>query len=175
MHITIHAGETSTAKNIWEAVYYLNADRIGHGLQLLEDSGENTERFINRLLDRRIAIELCPSSNYQILKYKNFANGEREDNSYEEYPLRKFMEKGLRVTINTDNPGISRTDFTKEYYMAAKMTDGGLSLWEILQLIKNSFSSTFNTFEERRKLMLDAERQITEIIRNKEIKDLVED
>ena len=184
VHLTIHAGETAKAKNIWEAVYYLNADRIGHGLQLLDnketDNGENqpehnNEKFVNRLLDRRIALELCPSSNYQILKYVNYAAGEEETDGLKKYPLKEFMEKGLRATINTDNPGISRTDFTREYYMAAKMTDGGLSLWDILQLIKNSFSSTFNSFEQRRKLMLAAEKEIMEIITDKKIKDLIKD
>jgi adenosine deaminase len=96
INITIHAGEGEDAENIWKAVYHLNADRIGHGLTL-KDKPELMSRFI----DRKIAIEMCPSSNYQIVGFKDY----RIDNSGKNiYPLKEYLDKGIYVTINTDDP-----------------------------------------------------------------------
>ncbi|TWI64806.1 adenosine deaminase [Desulfobotulus alkaliphilus] len=155
MGLTIHAGETAAAENIWEAVYHLNADRIGHGLKLLEQRD-----LMGKIKERKIAIELCPSSNDQIVGYKTQKRGKQ----YGIYPLRAYMDEGLRVTINTDNPGISRTDFSKEYLKAAQMSEGGLSLWEVFTLIRNSFRSAFTDMETRKHLLLKSEQQIMELI-----------
>lgn len=107
LHFTIHAGENHPPKSIWEAVYLLNAERIGHCLTLNENP-----QLMERFLDRNIVLEMCPSSNFQIIGY--------QDNYFEKtldmpvYPLKEYLEMGLRVTVNTDNPGISRTDFSRE-------------------------------------------------------------
>lgn len=149
--ITIHAGEGADPRNIWEAVYHLSADRIGHGLTIHEN-----ERLFRKLIDRKITIELCPSSNMQIVGYKS-----PDTPSVEKmYPLKLYMDRGLSVTINTDNPGISRTTLTHEFYRAAVMTPGGLSKWDILQLIKNGFKSSFADHETRRERLLEAEAKI---------------
>jgi adenosine deaminase len=126
IHITIHAGETESVDNIWQAVYHLSADRIGHGLKL-HDKLELIPRFI----DRNIGIEMCPSSNDQIVGYRNGG-----------YPLKEYMKQGLKVTVNTDNPGISRTSVSEEFYKAACLC-GGLSIWDCLVLIRNSLSVAF--------------------------------
>jgi len=148
LKITIHAGETAHSESIWEAIYHLNADRIGHGLKLLEK-----QDLMEKIKERKIAIELCPSSNKQILDYvKN------------EYPLKKYLNKGLRVTINTDNIGISRTDFTNEYIVASQLVNNTLNFWELLQVIKNSFISAFCKIDDRKKLILQAERETLEIL-----------
>ena len=81
--VTIHAGETDNVDSIWEAVYHLNTDRIGHGLKLL-DNKELYERFV----DKKIGIEMFPSSNDQIIGYEKG-----------EYPLLNYMREELRVTI----------------------------------------------------------------------------
>ena len=159
LNLTIHAGESADAESIWEAVYYLNADRIGHGLKLLD-----REDLLNRFIDHHIPIEMCPSSNFQICNFKDpFLAGNGEKDSY---PLGEYLKRGLAVTVNTDDPGISRTDFTHEYLKAAHMTDGGLSRWDILQLIKNSFSAAFTKLEKRRELLSEAERKIMKIIKD---------
>jgi len=143
--ITIHAGETEAVSNIWEAVYHLSADRIGHGLTLL-----NNHDLMSRFIDKNIGVELCPSSNDQIVGYEKSEN---------EYPLKKYMEKGLKVTINTDNIGISRTSSSKEYYKAAQLC-GGFSLWDCLVLIRNSLSVAFTDRESRIKLLRSFEDEI---------------
>jgi adenosine deaminase len=129
IHITIHAGETEPVKNVWQAVYHLSADRIGHGLTLLDKPD-----LMRRFIDKNIGVELCPSSNDQIVGYSN--------NPEKEYPLKQYMEAGLKVTINTDNAGISRTSCSQEFYKAARLCHG-LSLWDCLVLIRNSLSVAF--------------------------------
>lgn len=153
LNLTIHAGETADAESIWEAVYYLNADRIGHGLKLLEQPD-----LLNRFVDHRIAIEMCPSSNFQICGF--WDRTVPNSNKRPLYPLPQYLQQGLRVTINTDNPGISRTDFSIEYLKAARMSPSGISKWDILQLINNSFTVTFAPFQIRRKIILDVEQMI---------------
>ncbi len=152
-YLTIHAGENQDAESIWEAVYHLNADRIGHGLSL-RDNPELMRRFI----DRRIAVELCPSSNLQIVGFHDCRIRETAD--FAQYPLADYLSRGLRVTVNTDNPGISRTDLSREYLRAARMSPDGLTAWQILQLVRNGFQAAFLSHARRRALLLSAEQEI---------------
>ncbi|MCD6122150.1 MAG: hypothetical protein J7K04_09965, partial [Spirochaetales bacterium] len=155
--LTIHAGETEKVNNIWQAVYRLNADRIGHGLKLV-----NNKELLAKFRDRKIAVEMCPSSNNQIVGFHNFNN--KNDKTTKIYPLKNYINEGLRVTINTDNPGISLTDFSQELFVASMLTEGGLSIWDILQLIKNSFRSVFTSVDERHDLIVNAEKEISKIL-----------
>ncbi len=153
LHFTIHAGETQDVKSIWEAVYILNAERIGHGLTL-KDNPNLMERF----RDRNIVLEMCPSSNVQIVGYRD--NYIPETFNKPEYPLKEYLGRGLKVTVNTDNPGISRTGFSKELHRACRLTPGGLNLWEILSLVKNSFKASFAERSLKQKLLKDAEAMV---------------
>jgi len=158
MRFTIHAGETQDVSSIWEAVYHLNAERIGHGLTLRENPD-----LLERFKDRNIAVEMCPSSNFQIRGFRD--NHLPSTDRLEEYPLKEYLDRGLRVTVNTDNPGISRTDFTKELHRAARLTPGGLSLWEILLLVRNGFKAAFCPRSLRQNLIREAETRIIDIIK----------
>ncbi|VBB44578.1 Adenosine/AMP deaminase [uncultured Desulfatiglans sp.] len=160
LRLTIHAGETSSAESIWEAVYHLNAERIGHGLTLKENPV-----LLDKFRDRDIAIEMCPSSNVQIVGFRdNFLQATRRR---EPYPLKEYLERGLRVTVNTDNPGISRTDFTRELHRAARLTEGGLTLWEILLLVRNGFKASFAPRGRRQELLREAEKEIIQLIQER--------
>lgn len=150
LHVTIHAGEDQPVENIWEAVYELNTDRVGHGLTLIEN-----EVLLKRFRDRNIFIELCPSSNFQICDYNLRSKT---------YPLREYMTKGLKVTLNTDNPGISRTTITKEYQFMSEYA--GLSKIEVLQLLRNSFQAVFLPKDEKKSLMLSIENELYKLIIN---------
>lgn len=148
-NITIHAGETMDVKNIWQAVYKLNAERIGHGLTL-KDNAELCKKF----LERRIGIEMCPSSNYQIVGFRdNYFRKQWGRNDLEKYPLKKYLDEELRVCLNTDDPGISRTDITREYLKAGRLTNGGLSLWDLLLLCYNGFALAFYPYKEKKKML----------------------
>ncbi|MFP4531457.1 MAG: CRISPR-associated ring nuclease [Desulfobacterales bacterium] len=158
-HFTIHAGEDLDVSSIWEAVYHLNAERIGHGLTL-----KHNPELMNRFKDRRIGLEMCPSSNYQIVGFRdNYYSQTRE---LETYPLKAYLDAGLAVSVNTDNPGISRTDWTNELHKAARLTPDGLSLWEVLLLIKNGFKAAFASRQRRQQMLLTAEQEVIEIVRH---------
>ncbi|MGD9732070.1 MAG: CRISPR-associated ring nuclease [Desulfamplus sp.] len=157
LHFTIHAGENQPVRSIWEAVYHLNAERIGHCLTL----NENPE-LMERFLDRNIVLEMCPSSNFQIIGYRD--NYYENTKSLKIYPLKEYFDKGLRVTVNTDNPGISRTDFSKELHRACRLSPGGLSMWEILSIIRNSFKATFAPRHVRHSILRKAEESIVRLL-----------
>lgn len=154
IRLTIHAGEGTNAKNIWEAVYLLNANRIGHGLTLVEN-----KKLMPRFIDRRVFVEMCPSSNFQIIGYNDFSAG--KSGTRKEYPLEYYLRNGLKVTVNTDNPGISRTNLTEEYLSAGRLTPGGLSKWDILQIIRNGFQGAFVHPAEKKNIMLEAEKELS--------------
>jgi adenosine deaminase len=103
LHVTIHAGEWGPAEHIREAIEELGADRIGHGVRVLED-----ETVVALAKERGTAFEVCITSNYQ--------SGVVE--KLEDHPLMKMFEKGINVTINTDDPSISRITLSHEYYNA---------------------------------------------------------
>lgn len=151
MRITIHAGEGEPAANIWQAAYHLHADRIGHGLTLSEHPV-----LAKRFRDRGIALELCPTSNREVVGYADPAHPETAGRP--EYPLRRFLEAGLPLMLCTDNPGISRTTLADEYLAAARMSAGGLTLWETLALIRQAFSHAFLPAAEREAVRRNAER-----------------
>lgn len=105
LHVTIHAGEWGPAVNVKEAIKELGAERIGHGVRVLEDSD------ITALArERGTAFEVCMTSNYQ--------SGVVE--SLESHPLMNMVDAGLNVTINTDDPSISRITLSHEYYNACE-------------------------------------------------------
>ena len=103
LHTTIHAGEWGPAIHIQEAIEELGAERIGHGVRVLED-----ENIAAMAREKQIAFEVCITSNYQ--------SGVVE--SLESHPLVKMFENGMNVTINTDDPSISRITLSHEYYNA---------------------------------------------------------
>jgi len=103
LHVTIHAGEWGPAKHIKEAIEELGAERIGHGVRVLEDADVTA---LTR--ERGTACEVCITSNYQ--------SGVVD--SLEMHPLMKMFENGINVTINTDDPSISRISLSNEYYNA---------------------------------------------------------
>ncbi len=146
--ITIHAGETENVESIWEAVYHLSADRIGHGLKLM-DKPELMHRFI----DKNIGVEMCPSSNDQIVGFKK---------NPDSYPLKKYLDAGLKVTLNTDDCGISRTTVTNEYLKASELCSE-ITLWDVIVLIRNSLSIAFCDRENKSRLMHEFEDEILEI------------
>jgi adenosine deaminase len=158
-HITIHASGNADAENIWEAAYHLNAERVSHGLTL-----KNNISLMEEFLDRNIAIEMSPSCNFQIMGFKD--NFIPETDGRPEYPLKEYLDRGLKVTVNADSPGISRTDFSRELHRAARLTPGGLSLWDILKIVQNGFKASFAEHATRNRMLREAELEIIDLIRN---------
>jgi len=145
--LTIHAGEGERAQNIWEAAYHLHADRIGHGLSLAEHP-----ELLRRFRDRSICLELCPTSNREVVGYVDPAFPDSRDCSH--YPLRALWDAGVPLTLCTDNPGISRTTPADEYLAVSRMT-GGLTLWDALAMMKQGFVHAFADARTRERNMKD--------------------
>ena len=149
--ITIHAGEGEAAESIWQAAYHLHADRIGHGLTL-----NDNEQLAQRFRDRNICLELCPSSNREVVGYCDPDYPETQGMPL--YPLLSLWQQGLPLTLCTDNPGISRTSLADEYLAAARMV-GKLSQWDALAMIKQGFVHAFIPGQNKERLLkaIDAE------------------
>jgi adenosine deaminase len=144
--LTIHAGEGETAEKIWTAAYHLHADRIGHGLTI----GDHP-KLAQRFRDRGICIELCPSSNREVVGYRDAAFPETAH--CPDYPLWRLWQAGLPLTLCTDNPGISRTTMTGEYLTAARMVGDCFSCWDALAMIKQAFVHAFLPSQEKEALL----------------------
>jgi adenosine deaminase len=132
INITIHAGEAFGAPSIHQAIHHCRAHRIGHGTHLIEDL-----ELMNWVNDRRIPVEICLVSNLQTKAIPD----------YQSHPIRRYMEEGLRVTLNTDNRLVSGTTVTKEYQLAVE--NYGLSQDEVLGLVMNGFKSAFIPLKEK--------------------------
>ena len=154
--VTIHAGEGTAANKIWQATYHLNADRIGHGLTLV-DAPELAARFRNR----NICLELCPTSNLEVVGFYDPSLDGLASAGKKLYPLKELWEMGLPLTVCTDNPGISKTTLTNEYLTASRLV-GGLTLWDALAMIKQAFSHSFLPADDRESLMKRADKIIFE-------------
>jgi adenosine deaminase len=101
--ITVHAGEADGPQSIWNAINLLGATRIGHGVAAKDD-----EALMAYLAKHHIGIESCPTSNYQTATVADTAN----------HPLKLFLERGIEVTLNTDDPGVSAITLEDEYRVA---------------------------------------------------------
>lgn len=125
MPFTIHSGETGSIENVKVAIE-LGAKRLGHGIALKKD-----ETIMKEVRDRRIGIEMCPTSNLQT----------KAVDSWDDYPLNNFLKQGLLVSINTDNRTISNTTITKEFLQINKKMD--INKAKIKRLIENSIEISF--------------------------------
>jgi adenosine deaminase len=105
LHLTIHAGEAGDGTNIREALEQFHADRIGHGIKAVED-----EELMKMLRERNILLELCLTSNLQTGVVQ----------SIKSHPIKKLMEYGVPVSLNTDDPAISGITLTDEYMKAVE-------------------------------------------------------
>ena len=127
-----HAGEDGDAGDIWRAIKLLNADRIGHGIRAVDDPS-----LLNFLADRRIPLEVCPTSNLRLSLAE----------SYKEHPLARLVEAGCLVTINSDDPGLFHTTLNEEYFHAIE--NCGLSLEQLKTLILNGVTASYLPAHEK--------------------------
>lgn len=134
-HITVHAGEAAGAESIWQALNGLGAERIGHAVRATEDPV-----LMDYLLEHHIGIECNLTSNVQTTTVPD----------YPSHPMRKFMEKGLLATLNTDDPGISAIDLPYEYIVAAPQA--GMSDAMIRQAQENALTIAFLSEAEKQAL-----------------------
>ncbi|GGF58347.1 adenosine deaminase [Alteromonas lipolytica] len=134
--ITVHAGEADGPQSIWNAIELLGASRIGHGV-----AAQHDERLMQYLADQRIGIEACPTSNYQTATVIDTAN----------HPLKRFLQAGIEVTLNTDDPGVSAIDISHEYRVAHEVI--GLTVEQLRQVQMNGVHQAFISAAEKQRLL----------------------
>jgi adenosine deaminase len=154
-HVTIHAGEAFGLPSIWEAVQVCGADRLGHGVRIVDDIEllGGRDRFgrprahLGRLAawirDSRIPLELCPSSNVQTGAAPTVA----------EHPVTMLKDLRFRVTVNTDNRLMSATSVSRELELLSK--EAGWTLADARWVTINALKSAFIPFDERLALIED--------------------
>jgi len=141
-HFTIHAGEAYGLPSIWEAIQLCGAERLGHGVRIIDDidfSGATPKlgRLASYVRDRRIPLELCPTSNLQ--------TGAAA--SYAEHPIGKLAQLRFRVTLNTDNRLMSQTSMSFEMEEAVKAFNWNFA--ELQRVTINAMKSAFIPYPER--------------------------
>ena len=142
-HITIHAGEAFGLPSIWEAVQFCGAERLGHGVRLVDDIKTDPDgtaslgRLASYVRDRRIALEMSPTSNIQTGVAASIA----------EHPIGLLRDLSFRVTVNTDNRLMSGVTLSSELHALTEAFGYG---WADLQwLTINAMKSAFLHFDQR--------------------------
>jgi adenosine deaminase len=146
-HITIHAGEGFGLPSIWEALQWCGAERLGHGVRIIDDIQVAPDglaslgRLASYVRDRRIPLEMCPTSNVQ--------TGAAA--SIKDHPIGLLRELSFRVTVNTDNRLMSGVSLSSEFHALTEAFGYG---WADIQwLTINAMKSAFAPFDERLKII----------------------
>ncbi len=157
MRYTIHAGEAFGLPSITEAIGYCGADRLGHGVRVIDDVtlpagaedvpdsvvGAKLGDVANYVRDKRIPLELCPSSNVQTGAVADLAS----------HPFHALAKLRFRVTVNTDNRLMGNTTMSRECALLADQFGYGWADFE--RFAVNAMKSAFIPFDERMKLIDD--------------------
>ncbi|MDQ1676093.1 MAG: adenosine deaminase [Actinomycetota bacterium] len=141
-HFTIHAGEAFGLPSIWEALQWCGADRLGHGVRIVDDieqgpAGPQLGRLAAYVRDKRIPLEMCPSSNVQTGAAPSIA----------EHPIGLLRDLHFRVTVNTDNRLMSGTSLSREF--ALLVSEFGYGWDDLRWFTINAMKSAFIPFDER--------------------------
>jgi adenosine deaminase len=146
MAVTVHAGEAYGPASISQAIRYCGANRIGHGTRLFEDA--DLMRYVR---DFRIPLEICLTSNVQT----------RAVATFEDHPLRRYLEEDIVVTLNTDNRLMSATTVTEEYWRAHQHQ--GLDWDELCRIAIMGFEAAFLPLPDKKQMVADAKTEIANL------------
>lgn len=136
-----HAGETAGPESVWGAIKHLNADRIGHGVRSIEDPG-----LIDYIVENDITLEVCPSSNICLGVYENI----------NDHPLPLLVERGVKVTINSDDPPMFNTSLVNEYKTITEIFNYKLD--DLYQFNMNAIDSSIPDKGEKESLFVKYNR-----------------
>ncbi len=136
LHITVHAGETGEEENIIKSIELLNAERIGHGVCAIND-----ENVVNYLVKKQIPLEMCIKSNLDT----------KIVNEFRDHPIKYYLNKGVKVTLNIDNGTVSNTTLNQEYF--SLIENFNMSKEEVFEIIKNGIEASFATKEQKERLL----------------------
>ncbi|MFW9975721.1 MAG: adenosine deaminase [Candidatus Thorarchaeota archaeon] len=146
LHTVAHAGEAAGPESVWEAIKHLNIERVGHAVSAARDN-----RLLDYIKSKRIGIEACPISNVRTGAVK----------SLQEHPIREFYNRGLLVTLNSDDPTFFQTDLNNEYLQLNKRL--GFSILDLFQLSVNAIEVSFLS-EKKKARMRDSFTKEAELI-----------
>jgi adenosine deaminase len=135
LFVTIHSGEAPNAlasQWIRDSIEILGAERIGHGVQAIHD-----ETLMKELIKNDIALECCPYSNYLTQAFP----------TYESHPLKKLLDFGVAVTINSDDPGMFASTLSDDYYLAHRYQN--MTLEDFKKCNANSYKHSFISEQEK--------------------------
>ena len=137
-HTTAHAGEAAGADSVWGAINHLKAERIGHGVRSHED-----EALLDHLAETQIPLEMCPHSNVctQVV------------DSIEAHPIKDYFDRGIMVTVNTDDPSMFGNTLSSEYRLLHDTL--GFSQDEVRQVILNGVRSTWLPDERKAEMVAE--------------------
>ncbi|MBI4481901.1 MAG: adenosine deaminase [Acidobacteria bacterium] len=138
-----HAGEIGGPRSIWDALEYLSAERIGHGVTALEDPV-----LVKHLLRHRITLDVSPTSNVRTGVVPSLAR----------HPLPRLLEAGLAVTINSDDPAFFQTSLSEEYWNLSEQFH--FPAERIVQLARQAFDSSFLADEEKAVLLKEFDQYV---------------
>src|SRR6476619_1242657 len=142
-HFTIHAGEAFGLPSIWQAIQWCGADRLGHGVRIIDDitvaddGSVELGRLAAYVRDQRIPLEMCPASNIQTGAAPSIA----------EHPIGLLTKLRFRVTVNTDNRLMSQTSMTDEMWSLVEAF--GYTLHDLRWFTINAMKAAFLPFDER--------------------------
>jgi len=143
LHITVHAGEWGGAENVREAVERLGAERIGHGVRVMEDAS-----VVALARERGTVFEVCITSNYQSGVVPALSD----------HPLPRMLQAGLNVTINTDDPSVSRILLSEEFQLASE--DLGIPIGTLKERVLAAVRAAFVPKDEQEKLIKLFEKEL---------------
>jgi adenosine deaminase len=146
LNCTCHAGEAAGPESIDEAIHVCGAQRIGHGTHLFQDP-----ELEEQVIGQQIPLEVCISSNVHTHAVDGF----------EVHPVRRYMDKGGKVTLNTDSRLMDRTSVSDEYWVAHEKL--GFTRDELDRVILNGFESAFLPDEHKAALLARVTRELQEI------------
>src|SRR5262249_21361803 len=132
-HLVAHAGEEGPPDYVWEAIDLLGVERIEHGIRAMEDKA-----LVARLAKDRIPLTVCPLSNLKLRVIKQMAD----------HPLRRMLDAGLFVTVNSDDPAYF-DGYLDENYRAVQQALG-LGQAEMTEIARNGFAASFLPESEKR-------------------------
>ncbi len=136
LNVTIHAGEADGAKSVWDSIQLLGARRIGHGCAAVNDP-----ELMAYMASNNIAIESCLNSNYQTGTVKSLSD----------HPVKTFLQQGIKVCLNTDDPAVENIEIRDEYQVASEQLK--LSDEQLILLQKNAIDMAFLSTQEKTSLL----------------------
>jgi len=140
-HAVAHAGEDVGPQSIWDAIQLCHSERIGHGISAIQD-----EKLMDKCVKEQIPFEVAPTSNVFTKKYVK---------TLSEHPFRPFFDRGMLVTLNTDDPLFFGVELLDEYWNLHKSMK--FKMDEIKQVVINSFKASFLSDSEKEKAVKSVE------------------